>query len=97
MRWNTTHGAAKGFRFHPATLRIAVYLHGMAGTAAYNLLREVMHLPSPSRVKQLQAQTAPPATGVLRENIKVWPVLSRGHGGLFDTVLFVMFQIELLG
>ncbi|CAN0104840.1 unnamed protein product, partial [Pylaiella littoralis] len=25
VRWNSTHGAAKGFRFHPTTLRIAIY------------------------------------------------------------------------
>ncbi|CAM9770889.1 unnamed protein product, partial [Hapterophycus canaliculatus] len=63
-------GESRGFRFHPATLRVAIYMHGVAGTAAYNLLRGFLHLPSPSRIKQLQRLAAPPRTGVLIDNIK---------------------------
>ncbi|CAN0196102.1 unnamed protein product [Scytosiphon promiscuus] len=70
LRWNTEKGKSRGFRFHPATLRVAIYMHGVAGTAAYNLLRGLLHLPSPSRIKQLQRQAAPPRTGVLIDNIK---------------------------
>ncbi|CAN0328809.1 unnamed protein product [Ectocarpus fasciculatus] len=69
LRWNTRMGSSKGFRFHPATLRIAIYMHGVAGSAGYNMLRNFIHLPSPRRVQQLQAQAAPPRTGVLVDNI----------------------------
>ncbi|CAB1109907.1 unnamed protein product [Ectocarpus sp. CCAP 1310/34] len=48
VRWNTKEGKERGFRYHPQTLRIALYLHGMAGTAAYNLVRQYVHLPSPT-------------------------------------------------
>ncbi|CAN0466859.1 unnamed protein product, partial [Hapterophycus canaliculatus] len=47
-------GKSRGLRSHPATLRVAISMHGVSGTAAYNLLRGFMHLPSPSRIKQLQ-------------------------------------------
>ncbi|CAN0036200.1 unnamed protein product, partial [Hapterophycus canaliculatus] len=70
LRWNTGKGKSRGFGFHPATLRVAIYMHGVAGTAAYNLLRGCTHLPSTSRIKQLQRQAAPPRTGVLVGNIQ---------------------------
>ncbi|CAM9931894.1 unnamed protein product, partial [Ectocarpus sp. 13 AM-2016] len=69
VKWNKSHGKAKGFRFHPATMRLAIYIQGIAGTAAYNMLRNVLHLPSPERIKQLRRNAAPPRTGVLTENI----------------------------
>ncbi|CBJ33416.1 hypothetical protein Esi_0478_0016 [Ectocarpus siliculosus] len=69
VKWNTSHGKAKGFRFHPATMRLAIYIQGIAGTAAYNMLMNVLHLPSPERIKQLRRNAAPPRTGVLTENI----------------------------
>lgn len=71
VRWNTTAGKARGFRFHPSTLRLAVYIHGIAGTAAYNMLRNVIHLPSPERIKELRRNAAPPRVGVLVDNIQV--------------------------
>ncbi|CAM9700634.1 unnamed protein product, partial [Hapterophycus canaliculatus] len=69
-RWNTTEGKARGFRFNTSTLRLAVYIQGIAGTAAYNLLRNVIHLPSPQRIKELRRNAAPPRVGVLVENIQ---------------------------
>ncbi|CAN0468049.1 unnamed protein product, partial [Ectocarpus sp. 12 AP-2014] len=76
VRWNTTHGSAKGFRFHPATLRIAVYFQGIAGSAAYNMLRTIVHLPSPRRIRELRAKATPPRTGVLMDNIRKYGKLA---------------------
>ncbi|CBJ31949.1 hypothetical protein Esi_0296_0009 [Ectocarpus siliculosus] len=46
------------------------YMHGVAGSAGYNMLRNFIHLPSPRRVQRLEAQAAPPRTGVLVDNIR---------------------------
>lgn len=59
MEWNSNHGSAKGWRFNPKVLRWACYVHAVAGSAAYKVFKEVLHLPSESRIQQLRQQAAP--------------------------------------
>ncbi|CAN0437273.1 unnamed protein product, partial [Pylaiella littoralis] len=54
-------------------------MHGMIGTSAYNLVSNLLHLPSIARVKQLRRQARPPQTGVLRDNIKKYGNLAAHH------------------
>lgn len=71
IQGNLAKGDGQGYRFHESTLKFAIYYSGVAGTAAYNALRQVLALPSPSHIKRLRARAVPPESGVLVGNIQV--------------------------
>ncbi|CAN0037104.1 unnamed protein product, partial [Pylaiella littoralis] len=70
IQGNLAKGDGRGYRFHPSTLKFCIYYSGVAGTGAYNALREVLHLPSPSHIRNLRARAVPGQSGLLFDNIK---------------------------
>ncbi|CAM9954557.1 unnamed protein product, partial [Pylaiella littoralis] len=65
IQGNLAKGDGRGYRFHPSTLKFCIYYSGVAGTGAYNALREVLHLPSPSHIRNLRARAVPGQSGLL--------------------------------
>ncbi|CAB1103448.1 unnamed protein product [Ectocarpus sp. CCAP 1310/34] len=72
IQGNLAKGNGRGYRFHESTLRFCIYYSGVAGTAAYNALREVLHLPFPSHIRHLREKAVPPGSGVLVDNIQMF-------------------------
>ncbi|CAN0183597.1 unnamed protein product, partial [Ectocarpus sp. 4 AP-2014] len=70
IKGNIAKGDGRGYRYHPTTMRFCIYYSGVAGTAAYNALRHVLHLPSPQRIRDLRRKAAPPRSGLLLEQIQ---------------------------
>ena len=71
IRWNAYNGAKKGWRFTPKVLRWACYMHSALHTAGYNILSEVLKLPSLDHIRRLKANRSPLHPGVQHENIEV--------------------------
>lgn len=76
--WNRSNGSKKGWRYNPKVLRWAVYALNRCGSSAYEVLREVLHLPDPSHVRRIGRKAAPLSAGIQHHNIKVSSVGSRG-------------------
>lgn len=69
--WNLWHGSSKGWRFNEKVLRWSLYALARIGSAGYEILREILHLPTASHVRKLRGAAAPIQAGIQRQNIKV--------------------------
>ncbi|CAB1105111.1 unnamed protein product [Ectocarpus sp. CCAP 1310/34] len=77
--WNRVNGSKKGWRYNPKVLRWALYAMHRCGSSAYEVLREVLHLPDPRHVRKIGMKTDPISAGIQHHNIKVRSV---GSGGI---------------
>lgn len=71
MRWNEHNGSSKGWRFNPKVLRWACYALSKMGSAGYNVLSEVLHLPSINHVQKIRREAMPTTSGLQEEMIEV--------------------------
>ncbi|CAN0448958.1 unnamed protein product, partial [Pylaiella littoralis] len=58
MNYNKFQGSSKGWRFSPNVLRWALYALAKMGSAGYNVIQDVLHLPSIGHLRKVRRAAA---------------------------------------
>ncbi|CAB1115479.1 unnamed protein product [Ectocarpus sp. CCAP 1310/34] len=86
MNYNKFQGSSKGWRFSPKVLRWALYALANMGSAGYNVIQDVLHLPSIGHLRKVRRAAAGTTTwGVQHHLVEAYgKMAAEDNLGRFD-------------